>query len=238
MDFISNHQWVIILAPFLIIATIGVVLGTKNLKREKAIRKEAQSFGYVTNAPNNIKKLEDIPDFFLLAPQGKHERFLQIRNIIKGHFDDIEFIMFDYMSTYSKGRNNIVTAVAFPLPDKSICDFLIVPTDNISGIHKHVINIASNYNYHNSEYKQIDLNNREFSNHYLLYSTDERNIRKLFNDTTLEFLSEHQSRGWHVVCKNGWINLYLSNQTVAPGHMHDFLKKAKTIYATILAEQT
>ncbi|ORJ62949.1 hypothetical protein [Geothermobacter hydrogeniphilus] len=239
MDFISNHQWVIILAPFLIIATIGVILGTKNLKREKAVRKEAQAFGYIANDKNNVKKLDDIPDFFLLAPQGKHERFLQIRNIINGYFDNIEFVMFDYMSTYSKGRTNIITALAFPLPDDIHCDFLLTPIDRISRIHKYAIDIASNYSSLNPEYRKIDvIDNGDFSDNYLLYSNNEQTVKRLFNENTIRILSKKHSRGWHIVCKNGWMNLYHSNKTVTPGDMHDFLKKAKTIYETILAEQT
>ncbi|PNU21478.1 hypothetical protein C2E25_01035 [Geothermobacter hydrogeniphilus] len=239
MDFIASHQWVIILAPFLIIATIGVILGTKNLKREKAVRKEAQAFGYITNDKNNVKKLDDIPDFFLLAPQGKHERFLQIRNIIKGYFDEIEFILFDYMSTYSKGRTNIITALAFLLSNDIHCYFSLTPIDKISRIHKYAINIASNYSSLNPEYRKIDVSdNSDFSDHYLLYSNNEQAVKRLFNENTIQLLSKQHSRGWHIVCKNGWMNLYHSHKTVAPGHVHDFLKKAKAIYETILAEQT
>jgi len=228
MDFISDNQWIIVLIPFSIIAVIGIVLGTKNLKREKRVRQEARRLGYLTGTQENIRNIEKAPAFFLLAPQGGHVRFLQIRNMIKGCLDDLEFIMFDYISTFSKGRTHTVTVLALPLPSETIPRFRLVPIDRISHIHKHII-----------EQKTADklvkaTSVPEFSKNYFLYSDDEHDVRRLFDDNTLRMLANPSSRGWQIVCANGWMNLCRNDKTVPPERLQDFLEESKRLYEAIL----
>lgn len=66
MEFISNNQWIIILLPFFIIAVIGIVLGAKNVRREKGIRQKVQKLGFFVGTQEDIKAIEKAPTFFFL----------------------------------------------------------------------------------------------------------------------------------------------------------------------------
>jgi len=139
MEFLSHHQWIIILLPFLIIVVIGIVSGVKNVWREKSIQQKTQKLGFFIGTQANIKDIKNIPTFCLLKSQSNYERFLQIRNIINGCINGTQFIMFDYISTFSKSRSNIKTILALPLPDEDLPDFRLVPLNQLFSIQKRVI---------------------------------------------------------------------------------------------------
>ena len=237
MEFISNNQWIVILLPFLIIAVIGIVLGVKNARREKSVRQQAQKLGFFVGAQDAIKEIENIPAFFLLTPQSNHVQFRQIRNIIKGRISDLDFVMFDYISKFSKGRINTATVLALPLAVDSIPDFRLVPMDKLFSIHKRVLERSIKIHSQRDEAKgnQIEFAYEpEFSKNYLLYSSDEQAIRKLFDADTLELLLQQSSKGWAIVCEKGWMNLCHNDNTVKPEKLHEFLAESKLIYNTIL----
>ncbi len=240
MSFISNNQWIIPLLLFLIIAIIGIVLGVNNIGREKGIRQKMRTLGFFVGAQEAIKKIENIPRFFLLNPQGGHRRFKQIRNIITGHISDIDFVLFDYLSRFSKGKINIETVLALPLPSAGIPEFRLSPLNKLFSIHKRVLEQAIK-NQSQIDYtrgKQIEFASEpEFSKNYLLYSSDEQAVRKLFDAHTLKLLSKQSSQGWSIVCENGWINLCHNGQAVKPDRLHAFLEESKLIYKTILRKQ-
>ena len=237
MEFISNNQWVIILLPFLIIAVIGIILGAKNVRREKGIRQKAQELGFFIGTQEAIKEITNIPSFFLLTPQGSHVQFRQIRNIIKGRIIDLDFVMFDYMSSFSQGRINTATVLALPLSGEDVPDFRLAPLDQLFSIHKRVLKqaIKNQSQIADTRGKQIEFASEpEFSKNYLLYSSDGQTVRKLFDANTLRLLSKQSSKGWSIVCENGWMNLSHNDKTVKPEHLHDFLKESKLLYETIL----
>ncbi len=237
MEFLSNNQWIIILLPFFIIIVIGIVLAAKNIRREKGVQQKARELGFFVGTQNPIKEIKNIPAFFLLAPQSNHVQFRQIRNIIKGRISDLDFMIFDYISKFSKSRINTATVLALPLSVEGISDFRLTPIDKLFSIHKRVIQNSIN------KQSQIDhtggdavefSSEPEFSKNYLLYSSDEQTARKLFDVNTLRLLSKQSSKGWSIVCENGWMNLSLNNTTVKPEDLHDFLKISTLIYKTIV----
>jgi hypothetical protein len=237
MEFISNNQWIIILLPFFIITVIGIVLGAKNVRREKGIRQKAQELGFVAGTQESIKEITNIPAFFLLTPQSSHVQFRQIRNIIKGRISDLDFVMFDYISKFSKGRINTVTVLALPLSVEGIPDFRLTPMDKLFSIHKRVIDqsIKKQSQIDDTRGEQIKFSSEpEFLKNYLLYSSDEQTTRKLFDANTLRLLSKQSSKGWSIVCENGWMNLSRNDKTVKPENLHEFLKESTLIYKAIL----
>lgn len=237
MEFISNNQWVIPLFLFSIIAIIGIILGVKDIRREKGIRRQVQKLGLFTGTQEDIEEVTNIPAFFLLSPQGNHVRFLRIRNIIKGRYSDIDFVLFDYLSTFSQERTNVETILAFPLPIEDVPDFTLSPLNKLFSIHKYVLEqvIKRQLQIDDTRGKQIKFASKpEFSEKYVLFSRDEKAVRKLFDENTLKLLLKLSSDGWYIVSENGWMNLCRKDKTVKPERLHDFLKKAKLIYETIL----
>lgn len=240
MEFISNNQWIIILLPFFIITIIGVVLGAKNIRREKNIRQKTQELGFFVSTQEPIKEITNIPAFFLLAPQSSHVRFRQIRNIIKGRISGLNFVIFDYLSKFSKGRINTVTVLALPLSVEGMPDFRLTPMDKLFSIHKRVLEqaIKNQSQIDDRRGKQIEFASEPaFSKNYLLYSSDEQTVRKLFDRNVLRLLSKQSSKGWSIVCENGWMNLSHNDKTLKPEHLHDLLKKSTLIYKTIIGKQ-
>lgn len=240
MEFISDNQWIIILFPFFIIAIIGVVLGAKNIRREKDIRQKAQELGFFVRTQEPIKEITNIPVFFLLAPQNNHVQFRQIRNIIKGRISGLNFVIFDYLSKFSKGKINTVTVLALPLADEGVPDFRLAPMDKLFSIHKRVLEqaIKNQSQVDDGRGKQIEFTSEPvFSKNYLLYSSDEQTARKLFDGNVLRLLSKQSSKGWSIACENGWMNLSHNDKTVKPEQLHDFLKKSTLIYETIIGKQ-
>ncbi|MCF6177974.1 MAG: hypothetical protein L3J63_01105 [Geopsychrobacter sp.] len=239
MAFISNNQWVIPLLLFLIIAIIGIVLGAKNIRREKGIQQKARELGFFVGTQESIKEITNIPAFFLLTPQGSHVQFRQIRNIIKGRISDLDFVMFDYISKFSKGRINTATVLALPLPAEDVPDFSLAALDQFSSIHKRVIeqSIKKKSQIDYTRGKQVKFSSApEFQKNYFLYSRDEQAARKLFDVNTLKLLSKQSSKGWGIACENGWMNLSHNDKTVKPECLHDFLKESTLIYRTILQQ--
>jgi len=237
MSFISTNQWIIPVLLFSIIAIIGVVLGAKNVRREKSIQKKARELGFFVGTQEPIKNITNIPAFFLLTPQGSHMQFRQIRNIINGRIGDLNFMMFDYISKFSKGRINTATVLALPLSDDGIPDFRLVPMNKLFSIHKRVLEQSIKIHSQRDDAKGNHIkfmSEPGFSKNYLLYSSDEQTMRKLFDTDTLKLLSQQSSKGWSIVCKNGWMNLCHNNNTVKPEKLHEFLEKSKLIYKTIL----
>ena len=237
MEFISNNQWIIILLPFLVIIIIGIVLGAKNVRREKGIRQKVQELGFFVGTQESIKEVTNIPAFFLLTPQGSHVLFRQIRNIIKGRISSLDFVMFDYISKFSKGRINTATVLALPLSVEGMPDFRLTPMDKLFSIHKRVLEqaIKNQSQIDDTSGKQVEFASEpEFSKNYILYSSDEQTARKLFDGNALRLLSKQSFKGWSIACENGWMNLSHNDKTVKPEHLHDFLKKSMLIYNTIL----
>ena len=222
---------------FFIIIAIGIVLGAKNVRREKGIQKKARELGFLVGTQESIKKIGDIPAFFLLTPQGNHVQFRQIRNIIKGRISNLDFVMFDYISKFSKGRINTATVLALPLSIDGIPDFRLTPMDKLSSIHKRVLeqSIKKQSQIGDTSGKQVNFSSEsEFLKNYLLYSRDEQTARKLFDANTLRLFSKQSSKGWSIVCENGWMNLSRNGKTVKPEDLYDFLKESTLIYRTIL----
>jgi hypothetical protein len=239
MEFISNNQWIIILLPFFIITIIGIVLGAKNVRREKGIRQKARELGFFIGTQESIKEIMNIPTFFLLTPQSTHVQFRQIRNIIKGRISDLDFVMFDYISKFSKGRIKTATILALPLSVEGIPDFRLTPMDKLFSIHKRVLeqSIKKRSQIDDTRNNQVKFSSEpEFIKNYLLYSNNEQTTRKLFDGDTLRLLSKQSSKGWSIVCENGWMNLSHNDKTVKPEHLYDFLKKSTLIYKTILGK--
>lgn len=240
MEFISNNQWIIFLLPFFIITVIGIVLGAKNVRREKGIRQKARALGFFVGTQESIKGIMNVPAFFLLTPQSSHVQFRQIRNIIKGRISDLDFVLFDYLSKFSKGRINTATVLALPLSVEGIPDFRLVPMDKLFSIHKRVLeqSIKKRSQIDDARGKQVKFSSDpDFIENYLLYSRDEQAVRKLFDWDALRLLSKQSSKGWHIVCENGWMNLTQNDKTVKPEYLHNFLKESTTIYKTILKKQ-
>ncbi len=237
MDFISNNQWIIPLSLFSIIVIIGIVLGAKNIRREKNIQKEVRKLGLFTGTQEPIKRDTKLPSFFLFTPQSSHVQFRQIRNIIKGRINNLDFVMFDYISKFSKGRINTATVSALPLSVKGIPDFRLVPTGKLLSIHKRVLDksIKKHSQRNDAKGNYIKFTSEpEFSKNYLLYSRDEQTIRKLFDADTLKLLSQQSFKGWSIICGNGWMNLCHNDRTVKPEKVQKFLEESKLIYDTIL----
>ena len=237
MEFISNNQWIIILLPFFIITVIGIVLGAKNVRREKGIRQKAQELGFFVGTQESIKEITNIPTFFLLTPQSSHVQFRQIRNIIKGRISDLDFVMFDYISKFSKGRINTATVLALPLSVEDIPDFRLTPMEKLFSIHKRVLeqSIKKQSQIDDTRGKQVKFSSEpKFLKNYLLYSSDEQTARKLFDANTLRLLSKQSSKGWNIVCESGWMNLSHNDKIVKPESLQGFLKESTLIYKTIL----
>lgn len=73
-----------------------------------------------------------------------------------------------------------------------------------------------------------------FSEEYLLFSSDEQAVRKLFDATVLKLFSKQTSYGWYIVSENGWMNLCQKDKTVKPELLKTFLDESKLIYEKIL----
>ena len=103
------------------------------------IRQKARELGFFVGTQESIKEITNIPAFFLLTPQSSHVQFRQIRNIIKGRISNLDFVIFDYISKFSKGRINTATVLALLLSVEGIPDFRLTPMDKLFSIHKRVL---------------------------------------------------------------------------------------------------
>lgn len=204
---------------FVVIGTLCVLAGLSlawMVMREKtrdaglALASEELKFEYQRDGRPLLKERFTR---FALFQSGRRKR---IKNVLQGHYDNIEALLFDYRFITGSHRHYRIhrqTVGAFRLADESFPEFSLRP-ENV--IHK----ISEAMGYQDIDFEE----NQQFSGRYLLRGPDEDAIRKLFSADILEFFAANP--GWSVEGGGEWIIVFRRDRRADTKKLGDFVKSA------------
>ncbi len=204
---------------FVVIATLCLLVGLTLLwmvmrekKRDAALALAAEDLSFEYRRDGRTLLGEKFTRFALFQ-DGRRRR---IKNVLQGHYDHIEALLFDYRyitGSHLHFRVHRQTVGAFKLVDEELPEFSLRP-ENV--IHK--ISEAMGY-------QDIDFDeNQAFSSRYLLRGPDEDAIRDLFTPEMLKFFADNP--GLSVEGGGQWIVVFRRDRRVDTSKLGDFVKSA------------
>lgn len=209
--------------PFIIFAIVilAVIIGIYasyryEKKRTEQLTELAESLGLVF-LPQGDDQLDSIRRNFQLFNQG-HSR--KVSNVLCGETDEVKLAIFDYTFTVGSGKNSSThrqTISTIQSPDFNIPEFTMRPEgflDSIGGM---------------LGFQDIDFDNHpEFSNAFVLKSSQEDRVRQFFNKPVLDYFAKHS--GISVEARPGHLIFFRNNRRVKPDDMKQMLADTYEVY--------
>lgn len=209
---------------FAVIATLSVLVVlslfwavTRDRKRDAEMALAAEEMKFEYQRDGRLLLSERFTRFELFQT-GRRKR---INNVIQGHYDNIEVLLFDYR--YFKGSHRHFrvyrqTVGAFKIVGGELPEFSLRPEKVF-----HKLGTVAGY-------QDLDFaHHPRFSKSYLLRGPDEDIIRALFSPEVLEFLANHP--GWCVEGGGQWLTVYRRDRRANADKLGDFVKDSFEICA-------
>lgn len=195
-------------------------------ERTQALAPIALEMGFAFEPRGRTATDYGLPHVFLF--QQERGRLWSLQNVIRGSFNGVEVMVFDY--PYSLGRRNPIyrqTIAAFhftnqhPLPL-----FLLRPRQLVK---------LEPWRWR-SGYSEVSFEDHpEFSQNYQLMAQDKEAIRILFTTDCLTAFSRNP--GWFVEGGRNWLMVYRINELTKPSTIRDFLEATVRVHGLFLKQQ-
>ena len=153
----------------IVIALFFIFFGWIIIRKTRQTRKLLSNFATEMGFSFSPKDKRLMSADFFRFPLFCRGRARGVRNVIRGHFEGVEFMLFDYWYKNSDMSHNYLVTV-FPMTD-TIPDFQL-STESVAR------ESAEEVGYKDIKF-QVD---PEFSRSFLLWGTDEAAVRKLFHE--------------------------------------------------------
>ena len=212
---------VLVLVGIAAVAT-GVIAYAKyaDKKRKEELQKLADEMGLDFHPAGSVELQTELAPFNLFN-SGRSKR---LTKLIRGESDEVTISIFDYQYTTGSGKHSHThyqTVAALQSPTIQIPDFTMRPEnfmDKIGGM----IGL-----------QDIDFESHpKFSKMFVLKSSSEAAIRKLFNKAILEFFEGKEKLC--VEANYGAVIIYRSGRFIKPSQIKEFLGEAYEVYGAIV----
>lgn len=151
-------------------------------------------------------------------------RSLQVRNLMKGTFEDTNAFIFDYHYDTGGGKNSSTysqTVIAHKISSKDGFELPKFTCKPERFYHR----FADIFGLKDIDFKQYP----EFSKAYRLIGEDTDSVRKIFNETVIRQLEAESKQGWNVGAAGEWLVIHKHNEIVKPNDCPQFLLDCTTL---------
>ena len=180
-------------------------------RRDAAIALAAEELGLTYRKDGRDLQTHPFTRFGLFQ-QGRRRR---LRNVIQGHVDEVEMIVFDYRFFTGSHRNHSLwrqTVAAFRLPDMDVPEFDLQPE---KWVHK----LTELFGYQDIDF----VDSPHFSDQYLLRGSDEEAVRDLFSVDLRQFMES--INGFSLAGGEHWLVIYQCDRRVGPMELKVFIEE-------------
>ena len=215
-----EEAWVILVFVCFFFGFIFYIEKLRSKKRTEAMRTIAESLEMKFEAEKCDPSILGL-DGIALFEKGRSRKVL---NLIKGTFEDINTLIFDYHYVTGGGKNSShhsQTVIAYKICSKDgfqLPQFTCKPE---RFYHK----FADMFGFEDIDFEQYP----KFSKAYRLNGDNADSVRKVFNETVIRQLEAESKQRWNVDAAGEWIVLHKYNKIIKPNDCPQFLLDCTTL---------
>lgn len=213
--------WVGIAGAVVIVSLAVVLRVTLERKRDAAVALAAEQMGFDYRRDGRDLLASPFTRFGLFQ-SGRRKR---IKNVMQGHVEEVELLLFDYRFVTGSHRNHAMwrqTVAAFHLPGRDLPEFDLQPE---RFFHK----LGELFGYQDIDFDDSP----RFSERYLLRGPNEDDIRDLLGPGLRTYLEDQA--GWSMSGGGPWLVIYRRDRRVEADDLTAFVRQAFRLCEQIMS---